>query len=160
MKLKKELSIIIGILVAFGALVLIETRLPNFARFFPVWENKLLVVVLNINLLLILLLLFLITRIILKAYIEKRRGIWGSGLKKRLTSTLLFISIVPSFTLFILATGFFYVSMDRWFSQQVEDTMESALELSRLHYEEVFQRHTRIGEQMVEEIGKKELLGD
>jgi two-component system nitrogen regulation sensor histidine kinase NtrY len=160
MKLKKELSIIIGILVAFGALVLIETRLPNFARFFPVWENKLLVVVLNINLLLILLLLFLITRIILKAYIEKRRGIWGSGLKKRLTSTLLFISIVPSFTLFILATGFFYVSMDRWFSQQVEDTMESALELSRLHYEEVFQRHTRIGEQMAEEIGKKELLGD
>lgn len=160
MKLKKELSIIIGILVAFGALVLIETRLPNFARFFPVWENKLLVVVLNINLLLILLLLFLITRIILKAYIEKKRGIWGSGLKKRLTSTLLFISIVPSFTLFILATGFFYVSMDRWFSQQVEDTMESALELSRLHYEEVFQRHTRIGEQMVEEIGKKELLGD
>ena len=67
---------------------------------------------------------------------------------------------MPSFTLFILATGFFYVSMDRWFSQQVEDTMESALELSRLHYEEVFQRHTRIGEQMVEEIGKKELLGD
>jgi len=160
MKLKKELSIIIGILVAFGALVLIETRLPNFARFFPVWENKLLVVVLNINLLLILLLLFLITRIILKAYIEKRRGIWGSGLKKRLTSTLLFISIVPSFTLFILATGFFYVSMDRWFSQQVEDTMESALELSRLHYEEVFQRHTRIGKQMAEEIGKKDLLGN
>lgn len=160
MKLKKELSIIIGILIAFGALVLIESSLPNFARFFPVWENKLLVVVLNINLLLILLLLFLITRIILKAYIEKKRGIWGSGLKKRLTSTLLFISIVPSFTLFILATGFFYVSMDRWFSQQVEDTMESALELSRLHYEEVFQRHTRIGEQMAEEIGKKELLQD
>ncbi len=160
MKFKRELSFIIFILFAFGALVLIETRLPNFARFFPVWENKLLIVVLNINLLLILLLLFLITRIILKAYIEKRRGIWGSGLKKRLTSTLLFISIVPSFTLFVLATGFFYVSMDRWFSQQVEDTMESALELSRLHYEEVFQRHERIGARMVEEIEKKDMVGD
>jgi two-component system nitrogen regulation sensor histidine kinase NtrY len=160
MKLKKDLSVIVGILIAFGALVLIETRLPNFARFFPVWENKLLIVVLNINLLLILLLLFLITRIVLKAYIEKRRGIWGSSLKKRLTSTLLFISIVPSFTLFILATGFFYVSMDRWFSQQVEDTMESALQLSGLYYEEVFQRHTRIGAQIVEEIQKKEILKD
>lgn len=160
MKLKKEISFIIGILFAFGALVLIETKLPNFARFFPVWENKLLVVVLNINLLLILLLIFLITRIILKAYIEKKRGIWGSGLKKRLTSTLLFISIVPSFTLFILATGFFYVSMDRWFSQQVEDTLESALELSRLHYEEVFQRHERIGARVVEQIEKKNLVGD
>ncbi|MEN6617398.1 MAG: ATP-binding protein, partial [Syntrophorhabdus sp.] len=122
------------------------------------WENKLLVVVLNLNLLLILLLLFLITRIILKVYIEKRRGIWGSGLKKRLTSTLLFISIVPSFTLFILATGFFYISMDKWFSQQIEATMESALELSRLHYEEVFQRHMRIGARMVEQIENKKML--
>ena len=160
MKFKKELYFIVSILAAFGALVLIETKLPNFARFFPVWENKLLVIVLNINLLLILLLLFLITRIILKAYIEKRRGIWGSGLKKKLTSTLLFISIVPSFTLFLLATGFFYVSMDRWFSQQVEDTMESALELSKLHYEEIFQRYTRIGSMMVKEIEKKNMVGD
>lgn len=160
MKFKKELSFIIGILVVFGALVFLEINLPNFARFFPVWENKLLVVVLNLNLLLILLLLFLITRIILKAYIEKRRGIWGSGLKKRLTSTLLFISIVPSFTLFILATGFFYVSMDRWFSQQVEDTLESALELSRFHYEEIFQRYTRIGHRMANQIEKKDMLGN
>ncbi|MHB8109601.1 MAG: sensor histidine kinase [Syntrophorhabdaceae bacterium] len=160
MKVKKELSFIIGILVAFGALVLLETSLPNFARFFPIWENKLLIIVLNLNLLLILLLLFLITRIILKAYIEKRRGIWGSGLKKRLTSTLLFISIVPSFTLFILATGFFYISMDKWFSQQIEDTMESALELSRLHYEEVFQRHLRIGTRMVDEIQSRNMMGN
>ncbi len=160
MKIKKELSFIVGILVVFAALVFLETNLPNFARFFPIWENKLLVVVLNINLLLILLLLFLIARIILKVYIEKRRGIWGSSLKKRLTSTLLFISIVPSFTLFILATGFFYVSMDRWFSQQVEDTLESALELSRFHYEEIFQRHMRIGSRMVEQIEKKDMISN
>ncbi len=160
MKFKRELSFIIGILVVFGALVFLETNLPNFARFFPVWENKLLVIVLNLNLLLILLLLFLITRIILKSYIEKRRGIWGSGLKKRLTSTLLFISIVPSFTLFILATGFFYASMDRWFSQQVEDTLESAVELSRFHYEEIFQRHMRIGSRMVDQIESKNIMSN
>ena len=160
MKLKKELSFIFSILVVFGALVFLEMNLPNFARFFPVQDNVLLVIVLNLNLLLILLLLFLITRIILKAYIEKRRGIWGSGLKKRLTSTLLFISIVPSFTLFILSTGFFYVSMDRWFSQQVEDTMESALELSRFHYEEIFQRHMRIGSRMVEQIEKTDMMSN
>lgn len=160
MKIKKELSFIIGILVVFGALVFLETNLPNFARFFPIWENKLLVIVLNVNLLLILLLLFLITRIILKVYIEKRRGIWGSGLKKRLTSTLLFISIVPSFTLFILATGFFYISMDRWFSQQIENTLESALELSRFHYEEIFQRHMRIGSRMAEQIEKKDMTSN
>ena len=97
MKYKKEIIYSAVILFLFSFLVFLEISLPNFARFFPVQENKLLVVVLNINLLLILLLLFLITRTLLKTYIEKKRGIWGSGLKKRLTSWLLLISIVPSF---------------------------------------------------------------
>ena len=124
----------------------------------PVRENKFLVVVLNINLLLILFLFFLITRIFLKSYIEKKRGIWGSGLKRRLTSTLLFISIVPSFTLFILATGFFYVSMDRWFGQKIEDTLENALTLSQYHYEDIFQRYDKIATLMTREITRKGLL--
>lgn len=160
MKFKKEIYFVGGIIFVFALLVLIEAKVPNFARYFPIWENKLLITVLNINLLLILLLLFLITRIILKAYIEEKRGIWGSGLKKKLTSTLLFISVIPSFTLFILATGFFYATMDRWFSQHIEDTMENALELSRLHYEEMFQRYNRIGSEMVGEIEQKNMVED
>ena len=160
MKYKKEITYSAVILFLFGFLVFLEISLPNFARFFPVQENKLLVVVLNINLLLILLLLFLITRILLKSYIEKKRGIWGSGLKKRLTSTLLFISIVPSFTLFILATGFFYVSMDRWFGQKIEDTLANALTLSQYHYEDIFQRYDKIADLMAREIARKNLVGD
>ncbi|MBA4391500.1 MAG: hypothetical protein C0399_11275 [Syntrophus sp. (in: bacteria)] len=160
MKYRKEITYSAVILLLFSFLVFLEISLPNFARFFPVQENKLLVVVLNINLLLILLLLFLITRIILKSYIEKKRGIWGSGLKKRLTSTLLFISIVPSFTLFILATGFFYVSMDRWFGQKIEDTLENALTLSQYHYEDIFQRYDKIANLMAREIARKNLVGN
>ena len=50
--------------------------------------------------------------------------------------------------------------MDRWFSQQIEDTLESALELSRFHYEEIFQRHMRIGSRMVDQIEKKDMIGN
>ena len=160
MKYKKEIIFSAAILFIFGFLVFIEITLPNFRRFFPVEENKLLVIVLNINLLLILLLFFLITRIFLKSSIEKKKGIWGSGLKKRLTSTLLFISIVPSFTLFILATGFFYVSMDRWFGQKIEDTLENAMTLSQFHYEDIFQRYDKVAELMTREITRKKLLGN
>ena len=160
MKYKKEIIFSAAILFIFGFLVFLEITLPNFRRFFPVEENKLLVIVLNINLLLILLLFFLITRIFLKSSIEKKKGIWGSGLKKRLMSTLLFISIVPSFTLFILATGFFYVSMDRWFGQKIEDTLENALTLSQFHYEDIFQRYDKVAELMTREITRKKLLGN
>ncbi len=158
MKYKKEIIFSAATLFVFGLLVFLEMTLPNFTRFLPVRENKFLVVVLNINLLLILFLFFLITRMFLKSHIEKKRGIWGSGLKRRLTSTLLFISIVPSFTLFILATGFFYVSMDRWFGQKIEDTLENALTLSQYHYEDIFQRYDKIATLMTREITRKGLL--
>jgi two-component system nitrogen regulation sensor histidine kinase NtrY len=80
-------------------------------------------------------------------------------LKKRLTSRLLFITIAPSF-LFILATIFFYGSIDRWFGQKIEDTLENALTLSRFHYEDIFQRYDKVAELMTREITRKKLLGN
>jgi two-component system nitrogen regulation sensor histidine kinase NtrY len=160
MKYKKEIIFSAAILFILGFLVFLENTLPNFVRFFPVQENKLLVIVLNINVLLILLLLFLITRIVLKSYIEKKKGIWGSGLKKRLTTALLIISIVPSFTLFLLITGFFNASIDKWFGQRVEDTLENALTLSQFHYEDIFRQYDKITERAAREIISRKLLGN
>ena len=157
MRYKKEIAYTAVTLLVFGFLLFLEMTLPNFARFIPVKDNALLIVVLNLNLLLILLLLFLIARVLLKSYIEKKRGIWGSGLKKRLTSTMLFISIVPSFALFILATAFFYVSMDKWFSQQIEDVFDNALTLTKYHYDDIFYRYARITDNMADEMARKKI---
>ncbi|HOV89317.1 MAG TPA: ATP-binding protein [Syntrophorhabdaceae bacterium] len=144
MRYKKEIFVTGLVLFVFGFFIYLETQLPFFKKFLPVGENKLIIVILNINLLLILLLLFLITRTIIKNYIEKKRGIWGSRLKTKLTFTLLFISIIPSFTLFILSTSFFHISMERWFSQKIEDTLDNALEISEFYYNDLFQRYERI----------------
>jgi len=157
-KHKNELILSIVVLLTLGFLIFIETQLPAFKKFIPVDENKLIVIILNINLLLILLLLFLVTRTLAKVYIEKKRGIWGSGLKKKLTLTLLFISVIPSFTLFILATGFFSMSMDKWFSQRIEDTIDSALGFAQFHYEDMFQRYEKTGRTLSEAIVKQKLL--
>jgi two-component system nitrogen regulation sensor histidine kinase NtrY len=157
---KKELLFAVPILVVFALLLLLETQLPFFTRFMPVGENKVLIVLLNINVLLILLLLFLVARILIKSYIEQKRGIWGSGLKTKLTLTLLLISIVPSFTLFILTTGFFYRSIDNWFSQKVEDTMDDAIEISRFYYEELFQRYEETAKILGRHIQNRQLLAN
>lgn len=149
-----------AIVLIFGFLVYLETFLPFFKKFLPIEENKLIIVLLNINLLLILLLLFLVSRTLIKSYIEKKRGIWGSRLKTKLTLTLLLISIIPSLTLYVLASGFFQVSMDRWFGERIEDTINSALEFSNFYYEDLFQRHERIGAILVQEIVSKKLLDD
>jgi len=144
----------------FGILVYLETNLPFFKKFLPIGENKLIIVILNINLLLILLLLFVVSRTLIKTYIEQKRGIWGARLKTKLTITLLLISIIPSFTLYILSGGFFQISMEKWFGQKIEDTLDDALEFSRFYYEDLFQRHERIGAIIAQEIKKKKLLDD
>ncbi|NLW35966.1 MAG: PAS domain S-box protein [Syntrophorhabdus aromaticivorans] len=157
---KKEIFFGVLILLAFGILACLETQLPFFKKFLPIEENKLIVVILNINLLLILLLLFLVSRTFIKGYIERKRGIWGSRLKTKLTLTLLFVSIIPSVTLYVLAAGFFQISMDKWFGQRIEDTLESAVEFSNFYYEDLFQRHERITTVLVKEITRRKLMDD
>jgi two-component system, NtrC family, nitrogen regulation sensor histidine kinase NtrY len=159
-KFKTELIFSGFILLIFGVLVYLETHLPFFKKFLPIGENKLIIVILNINLLLILLLLFLVSRTLVKVYIEQKRGIWGARLKTKLTVTLVLISIIPSFTLYILAGGFFQISMDKWFGQKIEDTLDDALEFSRFYYEDLFQRHERMGTIIADEIKGKRLLDD
>lgn len=158
MKYKKEMLFAGFIVLVFAIFFYLETHLPFFKKFLPIEENKLIVIVLNINLLLILLLIFLITRTLFKSYIEKKRGIWGSGLKTKLTVTMLIISIVPSFTLSIIATGFFHISMDKWFGQKIEDTMDSALILSNFYYDNLFNRYEKTGQLLADNILKKKLL--
>ncbi|HEX2964452.1 MAG TPA: HAMP domain-containing protein, partial [Syntrophorhabdaceae bacterium] len=160
MKYKNKILFSSAILVTFGLLVLLEMTVPNFTRFFPVQDNKLLVIFLNVNILLILSLIFLITRIFLKSYMESKKGIWGAGLKKRLTFVLLIVSVVPSFTLFILIMGFFNQSIDQWFGSRIENTLDNALSLSEFHYEDIFRRYDRISDLMSKEIVRRNLLGD
>ncbi len=147
-------------LAACIILVYLETNLPFFQKFMPVLDNKLLIAILNLNFLLIMLLIFIASRILLKTYIEKKRGIWGSGLKTKLTLTVFSISMISSFMLFILTTGFFYTSMDKWFSQKVEDTLETARDLSQFYYEDMFGRYERMGKALAREIVEKDLLDD
>ncbi len=160
MRFKKEIIFSTAIVAVFGLLVLLETTVPNFTRFFPIQDNILLVIFLNVNILLILFLIFLIARIFFKSYIESKKGIWGAGLKKRLTTVLLIVSIVPSFTLFILITGFFNQTIDRWYGGRIENTLENALSLSEFHYEDMFRRYDKVAQVMATEIARKKLLGD
>ena len=158
-KYKKEAWFSLAIVCVFSFLVFVQTHLPFFKKFLPVGENKPVIVILNINLLLILLLLFLLVRIIIKSTMEKRMGIWGGGLKTKLILTMLSVSVVSSFGLFVLATWFYYGSMDRWFSQAIEEAVDNAMELSEFYYKDTFERYERIGRALGRQIEAKNLLG-
>lgn len=145
-------------LLLSGFLVYLETKLSFFRKFMPVSENKFLIALTNIYFLIILLLVFLAVRIILKTYIEKKRGLWGSGLKTKLTFNVFFVSVISSATLFILTSWFFYVNMDKWFSEKIEEAVESAQELSEFYYEDLFGRYERMGMRLADTIDAKDLI--
>ena len=141
----KTILYVFSILAMMAILVYLETNLPFFRKFMPVLDNKFIIAILNLNFLLIMLLIFLAFRIIMKNYIERRRGVWGSGLKTKLTLTVFVLSMVSSVTLFILTSWFFYISIDRWIGQKIEDTVENARELSQFYYEDLFGRYEKMG---------------
>ena len=157
-KYKRDFLWALVILAVAAFLVYLQTNLPFFKKYLPVGDNKLLIALLNLNLLLILALIFLVTRILLKTYIEKRRGIWGSGLKTKLTVTVFAISIVSSFTLFILMAAFFDISIDKWFGDKVGDTIDSARDLSVFYYEDLFGRYDKMAQGLVATIEEEKAL--
>lgn len=158
LKFKREAYFSLAIIFVFSFLIYVQTHLPFFKKFLPVGENKPVIVILNINLLLILLLMFLLIRILIKSTIEKRMGMWGSGLKTKLILIMLSVSVISSFGLFVLATWFYYGGMDRWFSEQIETAIDSAMELSEFYYQDTFERYERIGRTLATEIEEKGLM--
>lgn len=158
LKFKREAYFSFAIIFVFSFLVYVQTHLPFFKKFLPVGENKPVIIILNINLLLILLLMFLIIRILIKSTIEKRMGMWGGGLKTKLILTMLSVSVISSFGLFVLATWFYYGGMDKWFSQKIEQTVDTAMELSEFYYQDTFERYERIGQTLAKGIEEKGFL--
>jgi two-component system nitrogen regulation sensor histidine kinase NtrY len=157
LKKRRTFTYILVIMAVSAFFIFLQTHLPFFKKFMPIGDNKLLIVILNINLLVILLLIFYVIRTLVKTYIEKKRGLWGSGLKAKLVA-IFSVSIISSSVLFILSTWFFYVSMDKWFSEKVEDSLENARELSRFYYEDLFGRYEKTGDRLVQSIEDRGIL--
>jgi two-component system, NtrC family, nitrogen regulation sensor histidine kinase NtrY len=157
---RRSVLYVLVILAVSAFLVYLQLNLSFFEKFMPVGDNKALIVILNLNLLIILYLIFYVIRTLFKTYIEKKRGIWGSGLKTKLTVTVFSISIISTAALFVITTWFFYTSMDKWFSSKVEDVIDNARELSVLYYEDLFGRYQKMGVSLGMTIEQEDLLAD
>jgi two-component system nitrogen regulation sensor histidine kinase NtrY len=95
-------------------------------------SQVLLFVLWNINLLLILGILFVILRGIVKLVLERQRGIIGSRFRTKLVVTYVASSLVPVILLFLIATDFLRVSIDRWFNTPVRTILQNAEAIAQM----------------------------
>ena len=116
------------------ALTIMYSRGIETPSFFP--GNILVLTLIEINLILLVLLILLLSRNIIKHYLERRQKILGTGLRGKLIASFVGFSSIPTILLLIVASGLLTSSIENWFSIQVERPLDNALKMAQLYYEE------------------------
>ena len=98
-------------------------------------SSTLLIAFLNINILFLLLFIFLVLRNVAKLALERRMGVLGARLKIKLVTAFVAFSFVPTVILFILAWGSVSSTMNKWFSLQIEKSLEESLNVAQSYYQ-------------------------
>lgn len=89
---------------------------------------------LNLNVVLMLVVFFLVARNVVKLLLERRRKTFGARLRTRLLLAFVSVSLVPVVIIFLAANRVLGTSVDYWFTSQVENSMQAALEVGQSFY--------------------------
>lgn len=108
----------------------------------------------------LLVLAFLIGRNVVKLILDRRRGIMGSRLKARLVIAFVGLTLVPTATTYFFASGLLTRALDGWFSSQVENSVNGAIEISRLHVSSMMQSMRITTRRVQEEIERASDRGE
>ncbi len=96
-----------------------------------------------VTLLLILVIFFLI-RNLFKLVFERRRKVFGSHLKTRLTLAFVALTLVPTVVLFIASAGVLHTTIESWFTPRVEESLQSSEVVAQAYYRNTSEAVLRI----------------
>ncbi len=86
---------------------------------------------------------FLIGRNVIKLVFDRQAGILGSKLRTKLVLAFVGLTLVPTVILFLLASGLISTAMEGWFGKQVEEIVQSSLEVARDHFDTLERYNSR-----------------
>ena len=133
-----------NILVVFSALVLITALEVYFLQKqspFATISNSIAVLGLfNLMLILLFLLIILITRNLVKIYNERKSKIIGSKFQTKIIIAFLILALVPSILLFFVGSKLFTYSIGKWFTFQVEHSLELSMQVARRYFSDIESR--------------------
>ena len=118
-------------------------------------SNILVLTMLNVDLILLILLALLLSRNLIKAFFERY---YGSGFQSKLIWAFVGFSLIPSGLLFLVASGLLTNSVNNWFSIQVEQSLDNALEITENYYQDQKTQIQRSGKSVRDDIIQSALL--
>lgn len=104
--------------------------LPGDSEVSPA-DNILIFALINVNVLLVLFVLFLVLRNLAELLFERRLNRLGNKLKSKLIVSFLSLSLIPTILLFFVALQFISTSMDYWFNESIETSLNESLKFAQ-----------------------------
>ncbi len=157
-KRRNEFYIIMIISLLIVTFTYFEMRLPEIGGNIPIAYNIIVFTFININIILLLLLIFLVIRNLVKLIFERKQRILGAKLRTKLVAAFVSLSLVPTLLLFLVAVGFITSSMEKWFSVQVEHSLQGSLEVAQTYYRDFANNAIHYGRQISRSISQRDLV--
>jgi two-component system nitrogen regulation sensor histidine kinase NtrY len=124
------LSIVLASVVGLTA---VQVTIQQLKFPTPIASNILIFALVNINIVLLLLLVLLIFRSLFKVYLERRENVLGSKIRVKLAVAFVGLALLPAGVLFLVASNLITTSVDSWFNIQVEQSLQSALDVAQTY---------------------------
>lgn len=151
------------ILLTIGLILLFlrfESQLIDLTATIPLSNNIIILAIININILLIILFLFLLFRNIFKLILERRRDIPGAKLRSKLVLAFVALSLIPTMLLFVVSAGFITNTIENWFNEEIEASLQESLEVADTYYKNSATNALFYAENLAKIIKDEKLLND
>jgi two-component system nitrogen regulation sensor histidine kinase NtrY len=153
---KRNLLIITAVLIVLAAGSAVNYGLtgPDL----PVASNLAMILLFNLNAVVLLLLVVLLFRNLVKLWFERRQKVVASQFKAKLVLAFLFLSLVPTTLIIMIASTIINRSIDGWFKPQVERPLDQALAVAQTYYQNLESTALRHAQQIAHIIVRFNLL--
>jgi len=159
-KRRREWGLILLSLLLVFALTQYESRLLELTSEVSLVNSILVLALINVNILLIILFFFLVFRNLFKLILERRRGVPGAHIRSKLVAAFVALSLVPTMLLFFVSAGFITNTIENWFNNQIENSLQESLEVAETYYKNSASNALYYGEQLARIIKRDKLLNE
>jgi len=156
----REAVIIVLAIVLIGILTKAEISLTQLSAGAKLGSNIAIFAVINVVILLVILLVYLVSRNVVKLFVESRSNPLAKHLRTKLVLSFVGLSLVPTMLLFFAAAGFINNTVHNWFNTQVESSLSESLEVAQTYYKNSASNALYYGRQISGFIKDQKLLNE
>lgn len=132
--MKKISALLLGLLLF---IVLISSLMLHFMRLdtLSLTAGAVLLVLFNLNIIALLTLIFFVTKSLARLYLERKEKVLGSRFKTKIVVVFVIITSIPTALMFLAASGLVANYIDRWFTPQFRQPIDSTLNIAKSIYD-------------------------